>query len=112
MARYKGEELLRSTVHIEKDGSLDLHGNVTEGMDIFLSYGNPSNILERVNERLEMVRRFRPEVVLLFSCVVRKTFWKEFVNIEMEPFASICNTSGMHTWGNHSKFQNRRDIGA
>jgi len=99
MARQNGEDRLRSVVHIEEDGSFWLHGFVTEGMDINLTYGDPSNIVEKVNKRLDALRRFKPQAVLLYSCVVRKTFWEGFVDMEMAPFALMCSTSGFHTWG-------------
>lgn len=99
MARQYGEDRLRSVVHIEEDGSFWLHGFVKDGMDIYLTYGDPSNIVEKVNERLEAIRKFKPQVVLLYSCVVRKTFWEDFVDMEMKPFAKLCSTSGFHTWG-------------
>lgn len=99
MARDSGEDRLRSTVHIEEDGSVWLHGFVTEGMDIHLTYGDPSKIVETVNRRLEALRRFKPQAVLLYSCVVRKTFWEDFVDMEMIPFARLCTTCGFHTWG-------------
>ncbi len=99
MARQNGEDRLRSVVHIEEDGSLWLHGFVKEGMDIHLTYGDPSNIVETVNKRLSALRQFRPQVILLYSCVVRKTFWEDFVDMEMEPFAQMCSTAGFHTWG-------------
>ena len=99
LARDGDDERLRSTVHIEEDGSLYLHGFVTEGMEIQLSYGDPSTIVNHVNERLDSLRQFRPQVVLLYSCVVRKTFWESFVNMEMEPFEVIAPTAGFHTWG-------------
>lgn len=99
MARQNGEDRLRSVVHIEEDGSFWLHGFVTEGMDINLTYGDPSNIVEKVNMRLDALRRFKPQAVLLYSCVVRKTFWEDFVDMEMVPFARMCCTAGFHTWG-------------
>ncbi len=99
MARQNGEDRLRSVVHIEEDGSLWLHGFVKEGMDIHLTYGDPSNIVDTVNKRLEVLRKFRPQVILLYSCVVRKTFWEDFVDMEMVPFAQMCSTAGFHTWG-------------
>ena len=99
LARYHGEERLRSTIHIEEDGSLNLHGHVIEGMDIYLSYGNPARIVRMVNERLEAIRRFAPQAILLYSCVVRKEFWGPLVNMEMEPFADLCTAGGFHTWG-------------
>ncbi len=99
LARQNGDDRLRSTVHIEEDGSVYLHGFVTEGMDIHLSYGNPSNIVEKANIRLEALRHFRPQAILLYSCVVRKTFWEDFVDMEMVPFQKIAPSAGFHTWG-------------
>lgn len=99
MAVQNGEERLRSVVHIEEDGSFWLHGFVKEGMNIHLTYGDPTNIVSIVNERLEAMRGFKPQVILLYSCVVRKTFWEDFVDMEMKPFANLCSTCGFHTWG-------------
>ena len=45
------------------------------------------------------VADFRPEAILLYSCSVRKSFWENYVNIEMIPFQKIAETSGFHTWG-------------
>jgi len=99
LGRQNGDDRLRSTVHIEEDGSVFLHGFVTNGMDIYLSYGNPSNIVEKANERLEALRRFKPQAILLYSCVVRKTFWEDFVDMEMIPFQKVAPSAGFHTWG-------------
>ena len=99
LGRQNGDDRLRSTVHIEEDGSVFLHGFVTVGMDIYLSYGNPSNIVEKANERLEALRHFKPQAILLYSCVVRKTFWEDFVDMEMVPFQKIAPSAGFHTWG-------------
>jgi len=99
LTRDRGETWLRSTVHIEEDGSLNLHGHAVEGMDIQLSYGNTESIVTQVNERLQAIRAFKPQVILLYSCIVRRVFWRDLVDIEMEPFARICSTAGFHTWG-------------
>jgi hypothetical protein len=99
MAKHNGEEWLRSAIHIEEDGSLDLHGFVEEGTSIQLSYGNPLSIVNKVNERLNIVRMFRPQVIWLYSCIVRKAFWDNFVDMEMEPFQSLASTAGIHSWG-------------
>ena len=56
-------------------------------------------IVEKANERLETLRRFKPQAILLYSCVVRKTFWEDFVDMEMIPFQKIAPSAGFHTWG-------------
>ncbi|MBP5291129.1 MAG: GGDEF domain-containing protein [Lachnospiraceae bacterium] len=110
LAKYKGEEWLRSAFHIEPDGSLNLHGFVTEGTEIQLSYGNPANIVRKVNKRLEVIRQFKPQVVLLYSCVVRKAFWGNLVNMEMEPFSALCSTAGFHTGGEVCRNANTGEV--
>ena len=99
MTEYKGEKWLRSTIHIEEDGSLNLHGYVMEGTSIQLSFGNPLTIVGLVNERLQKVRAFHPEVIRLYSCIVRKAFWGSYVDMEMQPFENYGSTAGFHSWG-------------
>ncbi|WP_408071991.1 FIST N-terminal domain-containing protein [Butyrivibrio sp. JL13D10] len=53
LAEYNGDQWLRSAIHIEEDGSLNMHGYVIEGMEIQLSYGNPATIVKQINERLK-----------------------------------------------------------
>ncbi len=111
MARQNGEDRLRSVVHIEEDGSFWLHGFVKNGMDIHLTYGDPSKIVETVNKRLNVLRKFRPQVILLYSCVVRKTFWEDFVDMEMVPFSRLCSTAGFHTWGEILRNERTGELG-
>ena len=87
-----------------------MHGYVVEGMDIQLSYGNPETIVRQVNERLEIVRRFKPQVVWIYSCIVRKAFWERFVDMELEPFGQLCSTAGFYTWGEIIRNQNSGEI--
>ena len=99
IAAVEEDELLRHTITVEPDGTLDLAGYVTEGMKIYLCFGNPSLIVNRVNERIDEVRKFRPQAILLYSCSVRKSFWEDFVDMEMLPFEQLATTAGFHTWG-------------
>ena len=99
MTMHDGDKNLRSTIHIDEDGALVLHGHVPEETQVYLSYGNPSLIVELVNERLKALSAFGPQIILLFSCIVRKQFWGDLVDMEMSPFANLASTMGFHTWG-------------
>ena len=110
MAELDGEELLRHTITVEPDGTLLLAGYVTEGMNIYLCYGAPADIVGKVDKRLDEVCKFRPEAVLLYSCSVRKSFWEDFVNIEMLPFQQIAETAGFHTWGEVNRDKNNGNV--
>jgi len=110
IAKVEEDELLRHTITVEPDGSLILAGYVTEGMHIYLCFGNPSLIVEKVNERIENVRRFRPEAILIYSCSVRKSFWEKYVNMEMEPFEKMAPTSGFYTWGEVKRNEETKSV--
>ena len=99
IAVHNEEERLRSVMHIDKDGSLTLHGLVFEESQIYISYGNPGHIISHDNDRLVVVSAFRPQVILLYSCLVRKQFWMERANLETAPFSQLASTSGFYTWG-------------
>ena len=94
-----GEELLRHTNQVNSDGSLLLAGSVTEGWEMYLTFGNTSGIIDEVNARLKELWEFQPQAILLYSCFVRKLFWEKFVNVELEPFEQIAPTAGFNTFG-------------
>ena len=110
MAELEGEELLRHTISVEDNGTLVLAGYVTEGMNIYLCYGAPADIVKKVDARLGEICDFQPEAILLYSCSVRKSFWEDFVNLEMQPFQSIAETAGFHTWGEVFRDRNRGNV--
>ena len=68
-------------------------------MKIYRCYGAPAEIVKKVDARLIEVCEFCPEAILLYSCSVRKSFWEDFVNVEMIPFQQIAETAGFYTWG-------------
>ncbi len=110
LAQYNGEAWLRSAIHIEEDGSLNMHGFVMEGMDIQLSYENPASIVAQVNKRLETIREFKPQAILIYSCIVRKAFWEQYVDLELQPYEQLCSTSGFYTWGELIRDPQRGEI--
>ena len=56
-------------------------------------------IVNKVNERLREIRSFKPQTVLIYSCIVRKTFWDNYMDLELVPFEKLCSTAGFYTWG-------------
>ena len=91
--------MLRHPLYATAAGELELAGYVDEGMKVLMSYGNPSAIIESVNERCEEVREFEPEAILLYTCTMRKMFWNEFFDQEILPFERIAPSTGFCTGG-------------
>lgn len=99
MVLQDGEQMLRHPVSLADEGTLLLAGDVQTGSRLYITYGNPSIIIDEVNIRCENVRQFEPEAILLFSCAVRKVFWEDFVDNEVEPFQRIAPSAGFFTGG-------------
>ncbi len=99
LTNESGEEILRQPSSLTEEGGLMLAGSVHSGMKMHLTYGNPSVIIEDVNSRCEEIRQFEPEAILLYSCAVRKIFWEDYADIEIEPFQKMAETAGFFTGG-------------
>ena len=98
-AYVDGEELLRHTNQVIEEKTLVLAGSVMEGWDMYLTYGDPTIIIDEVNNRLGQIYHFDPQAILLYSCYVRKLFWETYANIELMPFQDIAPTAGFNTFG-------------
>lgn len=80
--------------------------DVREGVEIFGGGAfapdiNSHKVCIYSNDKgYSVVRKFQPEVIHIFSCAARKTFWgDEEVSKETFPFQSIAPTSGFFTSG-------------
>lgn len=109
-AYVNGEELLRHTNAVLADGSLQLAGNVETGWEAYLTFGNPSGIIERVNSRLVEANAFAPEAILIYSCYVRKVFWERFASVEVAPFSELAPATGFYTFGEVLRNMRTSDI--
>lgn len=87
-------QLLRHPLEKYDDSSVLLDGKVSEGDEIYLSYGAPLEIIRRMNMRCEKIRAFEPEALLLYSCPGRRSYWGDLVGWEMEPFQKVAETGG------------------
>ncbi|MBQ9438544.1 MAG: GGDEF domain-containing protein [Lachnospiraceae bacterium] len=92
-------EFLRHPNACLEDGTMALSGYVQEGMDVYLTYGNPTKIIKEVDRRCAAIREFEPEAIVLRSCALRKIFWRDFVDKEVEPFQKMAETGGFYTGG-------------
>lgn len=102
--------MLRHCMRGSEPGALDLAAYIKEGMKVTISYGDPSSIISEVDERIEQVRQFEPEAILIYTCTIRKIFWNYFMNNEMAPFQKIAETCGFCTGGEIDRDQETGDI--
>ena len=67
--------LLRHALACHEDGALDMSTDIPEGSIVHLTYGDPDTIMQNVLRCADQIRAFAPEVISVFDCFGRKTFW-------------------------------------
>lgn len=112
--KHNGIDILRAPVSSNADGSLVMTSDMHEDANARIAYGDPWTILESVHRGGERVRKFQPEVIHIYSCAARKTFWgNEEACKETLPFQSIAPTSGFFTSGEFlrtDKYLNQHNV--
>ena len=92
--------LLRHALACREDGSLDMSTDIPEGSIVHLTYGDPDTIMQNVSLCAEQMRAFAPEVISIFDCFGRKTFWGGTEGTrETKPFHNLAPTYGFCTAG-------------
>lgn len=100
MSIQHGQHVLRLPFSCNpEDGSIILAANIKQGTQINLSYGDPDVIRNDVEELLTQVSVFAPQAIFLYSCGVRRLYWKYLINKETGPFSQIAPVSGFYSSG-------------
>lgn len=100
MSHQHGFEVLRMPFSCRReDGSILLAADVEKGTSVNLSYGDPEVINEDVTKMSNTLKKFTPEAVFLFSCGVRKLYWKHLINMENSPFSALAPVAGFYSSG-------------
>ena len=92
--------LLRHALACHDDGSIDMSTDIPEGSIIHLTYGDPDTIMENVSRCADQLRSFAPEVISIFDCFGRKSFWGGTEGSrETRPLHKLAPTYGFCTAG-------------
>ncbi|WP_029324540.1 sensor domain-containing diguanylate cyclase [Butyrivibrio sp. AE3004] len=100
MSKQHGYEVLRLPFSCDiEDNSILLAADVKQGTTVNLSYGDPDVIKSDVEDMIWNVRSFAPQAIFLYSCGVRRLYWKYLINKETGPFSLIAPVSGFYSSG-------------
>jgi len=97
---HDGRTLLRHALFCDENGALTMSTRIPEGSVLHVTYGDPDTIMQDVMQCAQKINHFSPEVISVFDCFGRKTFWggKEATR-EIVPFHQIAPTYGFCTSG-------------
>ncbi len=92
--------ILRAPVASNADGSITMSSDIDVGSIVRISYGDPGTIVESIKEDSEKIHQFQPDVLHIFSCAARKTFWNTTEpTYEIAPFKEIAPSCGFFSHG-------------
>lgn len=97
---HSGRTLLRHALSCDENGALTMSTRIPEGSVLHLTYGDPETIMQDVMLCAQKIGDFAPEVISVFDCFGRKTFWGGTeATREIVPFHRIAPTYGFCTSG-------------
>jgi diguanylate cyclase (GGDEF)-like protein len=107
---HDGRTLLRHALSCDENGALTMSTRIPEGSTLHLTYGDPETIMQDVMECVRSINDFAPEVISVFDCFGRKTFWGGTeATREITPFHQIAPTYGFCTAGELIRWKNSMD---
>ena len=97
---HDGRTLLRHALSCDENGALTMSTMIPEGCILHVTYGDPETIMQDVMQCAQKIGDFAPEVISVFDCFGRKTFWgRTDATREITPFHRIAPTYGFCTSG-------------
>ena len=97
---HRNSILLRHALACHEDGSIEMSTDIPEGSIVHLTYGDPDTIMENVSLCADQIRNFAPEVISIFDCFGRKSFWGGTEGSrETRPLNMLAPTYGFCTAG-------------
>ena len=100
IAQRNGLPVARAVINKHKDGSLSFAGNLYEGDIVKLGFGNVELIMNNPLESLfDSCNIKDTQSFFVYSCMARRRYMPNMVEIELKPFSQIAPTSGFFTYG-------------
>lgn len=97
---HNGTTILRTPVASNADGSITMTSDMDIGSVVRISYGDPGTIIESIKEDSRKLYKFQPDILHIFSCAARRTFWtSKEPTYEIYPFKNISPSSGFFSHG-------------
>ena len=94
-----GVDIARAVLFKHDDGSLSFGGNMYEGEEVYLGYGDPDEIMKNAYNIPNRMASFSPEAIFVYSCMARRHFLGNSIEEELIPLQSLAPISGFFTYG-------------
>ena len=93
------QKIARAAVFKHSDGSVSFAGNVKEGEFVRFGIGNSELIIEKSITTFNNFANRKYEAVFIYSCMARRRFLQDMVQLELSPYKNLGSVSGFFTYG-------------
>jgi len=94
-----GIKIARAVLVRHDDGSLSFAGNFKRGDKVQFGYGDPEDILKHSHDILQNIEDNPPEAIFVYSCMARRHFMPDIIEVETLPLEDIAPVAGFFTYG-------------
>ncbi|MGA1939633.1 FIST N-terminal domain-containing protein [Arcobacter sp. YIC-310] len=100
IVQKNGIPVARAVIQKHNDGSLSFAGNLNKGDIVKLGFGNVELIMNNPLQSLfNKCSVSGVESFFIYTCMARRRYIPDLIDIEIKPFSKIANTSGFFTYG-------------
>ena len=105
--RKNSLKVARAVVSISKDGGVNFSGDIEEGTSVRFGMEDEDRVISATAD-IYVRASFKPlESVFMFSCVARKSFFDNHLEMEYEALADMAPQAGFLTYGEFSNVDNK-----
>lgn len=94
-----GKDVMRTPISSKSDGSIVMFSEIDNFDSVRLSYGDKNIISNCILTEAKGLSKFKPDAIMLFSCVARRAFWADDIDRESLIFQRLAPTCGFYTSG-------------
>lgn len=99
IVKKEGRDIARAVIARHADDSLSFAGNLDSGDRVRLGFGNAKMIMKDSFCTLEHTYDYPIESFFVYSCMARRRYMPDFIQVEIRPFSQTATTVGFFTYG-------------
>jgi len=105
-----GRDIARIPIGFDDGGAVTFGGDFYLGENVRLGYGDPNSMIADARNAQAELAGFKPEGILIFSCIVRRMYLHNDVNMELPLYENVAPSVGFYTYGELQRFPGHNRI--
>ncbi len=108
--KKNGISVARAALAIHDDGSLSFAGNIPQESEVQFGFGNTASIINKSISGASQIANRHVETFFIYSCMARRRYMPDNINIEIAPYANRAPTAGFFTYGEFFHTPNANEL--